>query len=34
MKPFNNRLLVAILMLTIVIDVMGVGLVFPVIPEL
>ncbi|WP_151193617.1 MFS transporter [Cysteiniphilum sp. JM-1] len=34
MKPVNNRLLVAILMLTIVIDVMGVGLVFPVIPEI
>lgn len=29
MKPVNNRLLVAILMLTIVIDVMGVGLCLP-----
>ncbi|WP_116963747.1 MFS transporter [Fastidiosibacter lacustris] len=34
MQTTNNRLLISILMLTIVIDVMGVGLVFPIIPEI
>ena len=33
-KQSNNHLLIAVLMLTIAIDVMGIGLVFPVIPEL
>ena len=34
MQPANSRLLISILMLTIIIDVMGVGLVFPVVPEI